>query len=151
MVTQTTYAFVVLLLAFLLATVQAAPHPLDPLTRDEIAKTVELLRAAGHVDDATRFPSITLKEPPKATVLAWQSGLPISRSATAVVRHGPKVYEADVDLSGGKVTRWEHIQGVESSVMLEEWTAAQEITLADSRMVEALKKRGITDFGSPGE
>ena len=125
---------------------QEAQHPLDPLSRDEIAETVELLRTAGHVDNATRFPSITLKEPPKAAVLAWQPGDPIVRSATAIVRQGPKVYEADVDLSGDRVTRWEHIEGVESPVMLEEWAAAQEITLTDPRMIEALKKRGITDL-----
>lgn len=145
MVTKTTHVFAVLL-AFFSATTQAARHPLDPLTRDEIAKTVELLLAADHVDDATQFPSITLKESPKAAVLAWKDGTPIVRSATAIVRQGPKVYEADVDLSRGQVTRWEYIEGVESPVMLEEWTAAQEITLADPRMVEALKKRGITDL-----
>ncbi|MGR9046380.1 MAG: copper amine oxidase, partial [Gammaproteobacteria bacterium] len=145
-VIKTTKAFVFLLLTLVLVTVQATPHPLDPLTSDEIAKTVALLRAAGHVDETTRFPSITLKELPKAAVLAWQSGEPIARSATAVVRQGLKVFEADVDFDGDKVTRWEYREGVESAVMLEEWTEAQQLTLADPRMVEALKKRTITDF-----
>ena len=37
----------------------AAPveHPLDPLTADEYTKTLEVLREAGHIDDATRFSS----------------------------------------------------------------------------------------------
>ncbi len=144
--TKTAAAVFALLLVLAPATAQSAQHPLDPLTKDEIAQTVEVLRAAGHVDDATRFPSISLKEPPKAAVLAWQPGDPIVRSATAIVRQGPKVYEADVHLSGDKVTRWEHIAGVESSIMLEEWSAAQEIALADPRMVKGLEKRGITDL-----
>ena len=124
----------------------SARHPLDPLSGEEISKTVELLRAAGHIDDSARFPIITLKEPAKADVLAWKPATDLPRMASAMVRLGPEVHEADVDLSAGKVTRWEHKKGVESPIMLEEWAAAQEIALADARVTNALKKRRITDF-----
>jgi Cu2+-containing amine oxidase len=49
-----------------------AAHPLDPLGEDEISTVVSLLRDAGKVDDDTRYPQITLDEPPKGQVLAWK-------------------------------------------------------------------------------
>ncbi len=125
---------------------QSAPHPLDPLSGEEISQTVDILRTAGHINDSSRFPIITLQEPVKADVLAWKPGMKMRRMASVMVRVGAKVYEADVDLSAGKVTRWIHKAGVESPIMLEEWSAAQQIALADARMVEGLKKRGITDL-----
>ena len=41
-------------------------HPLDPLVSDEYKTVLSLLREAGHVSDATRFPLITLDQ--KASV-----------------------------------------------------------------------------------
>ena len=103
---------------------QSAPHPLDPLSGEEISQTVDILRTAGHINDSSRFPIITLQEPVKADVLAWKPGMEMRRMASVMVRVGAKVYEADVDLSASKVTRWAHKAGVESPIMLEEWSAA---------------------------
>ncbi len=134
----------VTMLLFTALHAKAAQHPLDPLSGEEINKTVEVLRRAGRVNDDSRFPIITLKEPAKADVLAWTPGMALRRMATAMVRSGPELYEADVDLNAGLVTRWAHMKGVESPIMLEEWTAAQQVALADERMIAGLKKRGIT-------
>ena len=51
----------------------AAPvqHPLDPLTADEYTQTLELLREAGHIDDAARFANVELREPTKSSVISW--------------------------------------------------------------------------------
>ena len=57
---------------------------MDALTPAEIATTVKLLRAAGHVDDNTRYPAITLLEADKQTIRKWKSGDAFTRSAFAV-------------------------------------------------------------------
>jgi primary-amine oxidase len=134
----------VAIIMFTALAAQSAQHPLDPLSGEEISKTVDILRTAGHINDDSRFPIITLKAPSKADVLAWKPGMAMRRIANAMVRSGPRVYEADVDLSAGKVARWAHKEGVESPIMLEEWSAAQQIALADERMIAGLKKRDIT-------
>ena len=59
-----------------------AQHPLDSLSAEEFRRTAEILRQDGRVTDGWRFPSIELKEPPKADVKAWQPGQPV-RSTVA--------------------------------------------------------------------
>src|SRR3954453_19009286 len=50
---------------------------LAPLTRSEIVTTVQILKQAAKVSDNSRFPLITLREPPKDEVLsARTSGKP---------------------------------------------------------------------------
>ena len=92
-------------------------HPLDPLSLDEYAQTVELLRAAGHLDEASRFISLELHDPAKATVLAWRPGEAVSRAAFAVIKQGPRTYEAVVDLTHRSVTSWTEIEGVQPSLL----------------------------------
>lgn len=54
-------------------------HPMDALTPEEIGAGVALLRKEGLASDSTRFPVFTLKELPKADVMAWQPGQPFDR------------------------------------------------------------------------
>ncbi|NJM30466.1 MAG: hypothetical protein HC855_10530 [Rhizobiales bacterium] len=51
-------------------------HPMEALSPDEVARAVELLKAAGLADGNTLFPQIALFEMPKAAVLAWTPGAP---------------------------------------------------------------------------
>jgi primary-amine oxidase len=97
------------------------PHPLDPLTAEEYARAVELLRTAGHVDDASRFSNLDLRDPDKASVLAWRPGDSFGRAAFAVVKQGPRTFEAVVDLSNAAVESWTEIPGVQPSLLLEEF------------------------------
>jgi primary-amine oxidase len=60
-------------------------HPLDPLSKDEIAKTAELLRKSGKVTQDSRFSIIVLHEPPKAEVLSFAPGKEMRREAFTVV------------------------------------------------------------------
>lgn len=121
----------------------AAQHPMDPLSADELAKVKTILREAGKADDSTRYPLITLLEPPKSEVLRWRKGADISRRARVVVRQGAEVFAAEVDLSAGKLGSWREIKNRQSSVMFEEWAQAQELAVADSRLQKALTKRGM--------
>jgi Cu2+-containing amine oxidase len=59
-------------------------HPLDSLSREEIAAAVAVLREAGHIDATTRFALIDLDEPRKADVLAWKPAGPFVQVRRAV-------------------------------------------------------------------
>ncbi len=63
----------------------AVLHPLDPLSQSEINTSVAVLKAAGHVDDKTRFVFLTLREPNKPAVLKWRPGTPVTREAFVII------------------------------------------------------------------
>ncbi|HVR30704.1 MAG TPA: tyramine oxidase [Thermoanaerobaculia bacterium] len=136
------------LLAILLAALPAgaATHPLDALDAAEIAAAAALLRAAGHAGDATVFHTISLEEPPKEAVLAWKEGEPISRAAALTVRDRGATYEAVVDLTARRVVSFDQVPGAQPMIVLPELLAAQEIALADPRMQEGLRQRGVIDL-----
>jgi primary-amine oxidase len=121
-------------------------HPLDPLSGEEMTAAVAALRAAGLADAETRFPLIDLDEPAKAAVLAWQPGQPVSRSAFVVARRDRTVYEGEIALDTRRVTRWQAIPNVQSSILTEEWERAQRITKADPGWQAAMRKRGYSAF-----
>ena len=142
----------------------AAGHPLDPLSAAEIEASVAVLRAAGHVDEATRFALIDLDEPDKTEVLAWKTGGAPSRRVFVVARRGRTVYEAVVDPAARRVESWTAIPGVQSAVSSEEWAAARRIAKSDAGWQEAMRRRGYAawdrvvctgfsagDIGDPGE
>ena len=124
----------------------AASHPLDALDAAEIAAAVALLRDAGHAGDETMFHSISLLEPPKEAVYAWRAGQPIPRAAAVTLRDQGKTYEARIDLTARKVTSFEAVTGGQPMIALPEILGAQGIALADQRMQDGLRKRGVTDF-----
>jgi len=121
-------------------------HPLDALTAEEITKAASILRESGHADKQTLFSSIKLQEPEKSIVLSWKEGQPIARAAAVIFRKNAKTYEAVVDLVSGKVVSHKEMPGAQPFQTMPEIMAAIEVTLADPRMQEALRKRGITDL-----
>jgi primary-amine oxidase len=125
---------------------EAAAHPLDPLSAEEIETAVAVLRAAGDVDSDTRFSLITLDEPEKPAVLAWRPGQPYARKAFVIARRDRTTYEAVVDLVARKVERGEAIPGVQPAISLDELAEAQRITLTDPGWQTAMRKRGYSHF-----
>jgi primary-amine oxidase len=121
-----------------------ALHPMDGLTADEYQQTVALLQQAALVSESSRYPTITLKDPPKAEMLAWEPGQPFERSAFVVVKEGTAVYEAVVNLTQETVESWEPIEGVQAGILLEEWLQVQEIAQSDPDWQAAIAQRGIT-------
>ena len=105
-----------------------------------------LLRDAGHAGADTMFHSISLLEPPKEAVYAWRAGQPITRAAAVTLRDQGKTYEARIDLTARKVTSFEAVTGGQPMIALPEILGAQGIALADRRMQDGLRKRGVTDF-----
>jgi primary-amine oxidase len=126
-----------------------AAHPLDPLSKEEIAAAVEILKAGGKVSDASRFPMIALHEAPKDEVLSFRPGAAMRRQAFTVIyeRAANKTFEAVVDLKGRRVLSFKEIPGAQPPMLLEDYALMQEIVRADPQWQEAMRKRGITDFG----
>jgi primary-amine oxidase len=121
-------------------------HPLDPLTPGEYKTLLSVLRAAGHSDDATRFPLITLEEPPKEAVWNWTPERQVPRAAVVYAKEGARTFVGRVDLTERKVLSWTEIKGVQPGMFSEEAGAAVSALQADLRWRAAMAKRGITDF-----
>jgi len=126
----------------------AAEHPLEPLSKQEIAIAINVLRANDKVGRETRFPIIALLEPSKAEVLAYKPGAPIQREALVVIyeRSTNETYEAVVDCSHSALVSWKKIPGVQPPLTEEEVRLTQEIVHADPQWQAAVRKRGIVDF-----
>jgi primary-amine oxidase len=124
--------------------------PLAPLSAEEIGRVSAILREERDLGPRVRFVSITLQEPPKREVLDSRRGdaAPLERAAVAVLydRGAQQTIETVVSLSSGVVTAWRVVEGVQPGVMLEEFFATEEVTRADARWQEAMRKRGVTDF-----
>lgn len=127
------------------AQVRSAQSPLDALTYVEIEQAVGLLKEAGIADDATRFPVITLKDPPKAEVLAWTEGSPMPRMAQVIMHKGNETTEAQVDLVAGTIVSTRPLPDVQPAIMQEEWDRARQSVLSDATFRKALNQAGITD------
>src|SRR4051794_25873928 len=96
-----------------------AGHPLDPLTAAEVAATAAVVRADGAFGARAagcRFITITLREPVKDAILAWEGGGPLpAREAEVVVldRERAETVEAVVDLGAGAVSGWNVLTDVQ--------------------------------------
>ena len=68
----------------------ATGHPLDPLSKTEMADAVKLLREGRKLSDSFRFVSCVLLEPPKQVVRDHKPGRPVPRRLAVraeVMRH----------------------------------------------------------------
>jgi primary-amine oxidase len=119
----------------------AAPHPLDPLSADEIRAAVAALK--DRMTETMRFPMIALKEPPKS----WtDASSPREAAVVAFDRAANKTFEGVVDLKQGKISSWNELPGVQPAVMFEEYDVLPGLVRADARWQEAMRKRNISDF-----
>ncbi|MGH2968560.1 MAG: primary-amine oxidase [Solirubrobacteraceae bacterium] len=126
----------------------AEPHPLDPLTADEISAAAAILRRDRGVTDRWRFASIELREPSKQAVRDHRPGDPITREATVICwnRDDGNVYKARVELTGDRVTAWEHRPDGQPNMTVDEFHECDEALRRHPRVIEALAQRGITDI-----
>src|SRR5262249_25161581 len=63
----------------------ASPHPLDPLTREEITAAVTALKQYHEMPEDCVFPVLSIQEPPKLGLWTFKPGDAFSRRAFAVV------------------------------------------------------------------
>jgi primary-amine oxidase len=127
---------------------RGTPHPLDPLTADEIRAAVAILRRDRGVDERWRIGSVELREPAKAAVQAFSAGDPIRRAAEVVCwsRDDGLVHKARLDLTGDAVADWTPVPGAQANITVDEYHEADAVLRRDPRVVEALAQRGLDDL-----
>jgi primary-amine oxidase len=125
-------------------------HPLEPLTPEEIAAAVAIVRAGPASSEHMRFVMVKLHEPGPEVSLSYQPGNNVPRevfmSLLDKTNGFGKACEAIVNLSEGRVRSWRHIEGVQPSIMFEEFFTCEEAIKANAEFQAALARRGITDL-----
>ena len=125
------------------------PHPLEPLTVAEIETASKIVTTAGDLGPSARFVYISLYEPAKAEVIAFEAGGPRpERLVKIVVRERAEraTYEGIVAVDTAEIRSWRQIPAVQPSVMFEEFMAAEDAVRSDPRWQEAMRRRGVSDF-----
>lgn len=137
----------------------AIPHPLDPLSANEIMRAFSVIEGSSQFGRGIYFPIVALREPPKSDVLAWSAGQPFSRRAFVNV-YDPQanvLYEVVVDLGAGTIDSSRPKANAQPAVYLTEWTTASKIVHADAGFKQAMRNRGINpndvyvDIWAPGD
>jgi primary-amine oxidase len=123
------------------------PHPLDPLSPDEITSAVKVVRDSNKVDEKAFFPLVALNEPPKSVVSEHRPGDPFPREAFLIVLDRPagRTFEGVVDLRAKKLLSLEERKGVQPPVLVEEYRSAAAIARGDKRWQAAMRARGLKD------
>jgi primary-amine oxidase len=122
----------------------AQSHPLDGLTTQEYWTVYETLQAAGHLPAETVFSSVLLHPPEKAAALAWRPGQAMPRAADVLLVRQGKSFAGEVDIAAKKVLRLDELKDAQAPFVGSEMSG--DFIKKDPRVVEALKKRGITDL-----
>lgn len=143
-------AHALLLASVSVAAAQTPNHPLDALTSREYWTVYDVLRASGRLDSTTRYASVSLREPPKAEVLAWKPGTPYAREALVTLAQGRKTIEAVVDIAGKKLESWREVPGVYSNLLRSDDHMVDDLMKHDSLVLAALRRRGLTDLTTIG-
>lgn len=133
-------------------TIAATPHPLDPLTHEEIARAREILVDAGLLTADVRVPMLLPDEPTKDELGAWKPGDAIDRRVDVTLMNvtDAAVVEAVVSVTDGRVlsTR-EHDPSVapygQPQYLFEEYDRAAAIAKASPEWQAAMTRRGLAD------
>ena len=126
----------------------AVPHPLDPLTPDEIV-AVGIVRQAKQVDEKWRIVTVTLAEPAKQVLRGLKPGGQFPRHAfvIAIDRSTGQPYDGIVDLATGKLDRFDPLPaGLQPSITLDEFAECEEAIKRSPEFLAALKKRGAANI-----
>ena len=124
-------------------------HPLDQITADEINTAVELCRSSASVMDDALFVNISLVEPDKEFVRNFKEGddCPRNLKIRGIDSQPDGGFVAILDVVAKKIAKVDRVPNeAQVSYSMAEVFAAQELTKADERYQEALKKRDITDL-----
>ena len=140
------FALLMLCLSTAFALQPSVHHPLDALTPEEYSKVYNVLQSAGKLEEKTIFTSVLLDEPAKSEVLAWKPGMAIPRKADVVLLTEGKSYAAVVDIAAGKIASYTELKKDQAPMTETEMHSYDDVLKKDPRILEALKKRGITDL-----
>ena len=127
---------------------QDVRHPLDPLSAAEMETAIALVRAHPQCPGQARFISVNLREPEKAAAQGFKPGATIAREAEIILldRASGQTYEITASLDQQAVTRFEHIPGVQPSIVADEFFECEAAVKQHPEVQEALRKRGVTNL-----
>jgi primary-amine oxidase len=127
---------------------QASPHPLDPLTSDEIVEAASILKASTTCD--LHFKIITILEPPKATLRPFLrseraggpcSSLPRIASSLYYERGTANLFLAEVDLGSKSVVKCEKLDSkLHGQNDIDEITGLRDACLKHPKVLEEIKR-----------
>jgi primary-amine oxidase len=124
-----------------------APHPLDPLSPDELARAVAVVRDAEGAA-LRRFVRVRLAEPAKPEYLGWLDGgaAPPRRALLSLVDAERRVVETVVDLATRQIAARRMIDGAHPPITAQEFSGLGDVVRADPLLAAALARRGITEL-----
>ncbi|MEU7039924.1 primary-amine oxidase [Streptomyces varsoviensis] len=125
------------------------PHPLDPLTAEEITEARRVLGEAGKAGAATRFPLVLLDEPDRRTAAAHRAGDPVTRRLRVTLLDAATgvTAEAVVDVTAGALLSYRELDAAsegQAAITFEEYGIVDEVVKADPGWRKAMAERGIT-------
>jgi len=126
------------------------PHPLEPLSSDELDQAIAVLRDAGHLAGGTEIIDLSLHEPSRDAVLAWEPGGDAPPREAFVVTFRRKeglTHETVVSLASGQVVSRRLIEGVQPAISEKEFEACGQAALDNPEFRAGLARRGIHDPG----
>ncbi len=126
-----------------------APHPLEPLRAEEISRAAKIVRESGRVGERVRFCQLTLLEPGKPELRAFEEGgTRPERRARAVLydRHGPGGCVAAVSLDAGKLLSFERVGEGQVSLSFLDLMRAIQLVRAHPDWQAAMRRRGLEDL-----
>jgi primary-amine oxidase len=125
-----------------------APHPLEPLSEEEVAAAAAAVRKHEDFADGSVFVFTSLREPAKPAIDEYErdSRLP-PREASLVLYDGSRrqIIEAAVSLADGTVISWRSVPNARPKASRREWETAAQAVRADPRWLDALRRRGVSD------
>ena len=123
------------------------PHPLDPLSAQELKDVVQHARNVWKLDHRHLFAMVQLHEPSKEIVNNWKDSDPVQRAAKITLWNSSTstVIEAVITVEGKEISFTE-ITGAKSPILSTESEKAIEAAKADKRIIAALKDRGVEDI-----
>lgn len=123
----------------------AQPHPFDPLSSEEIAAAVAIVRQT-HSD--VFFNAVTLYEPRKQEMLRYVADpdttpRPHRIADIVAIGRGSKVYDGTVDLDDGKILSWGCTEGVQPLITMEDLQIVESVVRKDAKVIEQCGILGI--------
>lgn len=130
---------------------RAAPgrgHPLDPLTGGELRRAARIALCRDGRASGLRVVDVSLYEPDKDEVRAWQPGARVDRQAWVVLldREDGSTIELVISLDDDSIVTERKLAGVQPAMTFGEYDECEQLVRADPRFQEALRRRGVTEF-----
>jgi len=123
-------------------------HPLEPLGPQEVQQAIKILRDSGKVTPTTRFVTVSLREPEKALVLAFDGTKAPAREAAVILFDNATntCVEATVSLAQGSVASWTPVPGVQPTMTADEQVECEQAVLSSPEFKAALRRQyGVED------